>query len=163
MLAQADPRNAGVETDFIVGTSKGVQLRRIVYINPEDSVTYTYLTNDFTLPPHQIVLLYKHRWDIEKIFHELKSKMNERKSWASSKEAKKSHAIFECLTHNLLLLFEKHLEITEEIHDEVEEKKRVGREKREDRIINKRARNFINSALTRATQRTQRFIRWVRV
>jgi hypothetical protein len=24
-------------------------------------------------------------------------------------------------------------------------------------------RNFINSALTRATQRTQRFIRWVRV
>ncbi len=25
------------------------------------------------------------------------------------------------------------------------------------------ARNFINSAVTRATQRTQRFIRWVRV
>jgi hypothetical protein len=69
-------------------------------------------------------LLYKHRWDIEKIFHELKSKMNERKSWASSKESKKSHAIFECLTHNLLLLlFEKHIEKTEVIRDKAEEKK----------------------------------------
>jgi len=28
----------------------------------EDRVTYTYLTNDFTLPAYQIVLLYKHRW-----------------------------------------------------------------------------------------------------
>lgn len=129
LLDKSDPRNAGIVSDHIIGTSNGVQLRRIVYINPEDEVTYTYLTNDFTLPPHQIVLLYKHRWDIEKIFHQLKSKMNERKSWASSKEAKKSHAIFECLTHNLLLLLERHLEKTEEIHDEIEEKKQRGREK----------------------------------
>ena len=163
LLDLDDPHNAGVVSDHIVGTSNGVQLRRIVYINPEDGVTYTYLTNDFTLPAYQIVLLYKHRWDIEKIFHELKSKMNERKSWASSKEAKKSHAIFECLAHNLLLLLEKHLENTEEIHDEVEEKKQEGRLKRAPRIIIKTVRNYINSALTRATQRTQRFIRWVRV
>ncbi|MFN9025694.1 MAG: transposase, partial [Akkermansiaceae bacterium] len=163
LLDHADPRNAGVESDHMVGTSNGVQLRRIVYINPEDGVTYTYLTNDFTLPAHQIVLLYKHRWDIEKIFHELKSKMNERKSWASSKEAKKSHAIFECLTHNLLLLFEKHIENTEGLRDEVEEKKQIGRIKAAPRIIIKDVRNFINSALTRATQRTQRFIHWVRV
>ena len=33
------------------------------YINPEDGVTYTYLTNDNTLPADQIVLLYTHRWD----------------------------------------------------------------------------------------------------
>jgi hypothetical protein len=35
--------------------------------------------------------------------------MKERKSWASSPAAKKSHALFECLAHNLLLLFEKHI------------------------------------------------------
>ena len=163
MLDRTDPRNAGVVSDHMVGTSNGVQLRRIVYVNPEDDVTYTYITNDFTMPAHLIVLLYKHRWDIEKIFNELKSKMNERKSWASSKEAKKSHAIFECLSHNLLLLCEKHIEKTEGIRDEVEEKKQVGRIKDAPRIIVKAVRNFINSAITRATQRTQRFIRWVRV
>ena len=163
LLDRSEPRNQGVVSDHIVGTSNGVQLRRIVYINPEDGVTYTYLTNDFTLPAYLIVLLYKHRWDIEKIFHQLKSKMKERKSWASSPEAKKSHAVFECLAHNLLLLFEKRIEQTEGLRDEVEEKKQAGRIKPLTGIIVQTVRNFINSALTRATQRTQRFIRWVRV
>jgi hypothetical protein len=161
-LDRSEPRNEGVVSDHLVVTSNGVQLRRIVYTNPEDCVTYTYLTNDFTLPACLLVLLYKHRWDIEKIFHQLKSKMKERKSWASAPEAKKSHAVFLCLAHNLLLLFEKHIEQTEGLRDEVEEKKQAGRIKAKPGII-RIARSFINSALTRATQRTQRFIRWVRV
>ena len=127
LLDRSEPRNAGVVSEHLVGTSNGVQLRRIVYINPEDGVAYTYLTNDFTLPAYLIVLLYKHRWDIEKIFHQLKSKMGERKSWASSPAAKKSHALFECLAHNLLLLFEKLIEQTEGPRDEVEDNKQAGR------------------------------------
>jgi hypothetical protein len=170
-LDRSEPKNAGVMSDYHVGTSNGVILRRIVYTNPEDGVTYSYLTTDFTLPAYQLVLLYKHRWDIEKIFHQLKSKMNERKSWASSLTAKKSHAIFECLAHNLLLLFEERLIREEGIRDEVEAKKQIGRtcqtrpKPGEPKIMKvvKIVRNFINSAVTRATQRTQRFIRWVRV
>ncbi len=57
-------------SDHLVGTPGGVQLRRIVYTNPVDGVTCNYLTNDHTLPAYQIILLYKHRWDIEKIFHQ---------------------------------------------------------------------------------------------
>ncbi len=45
----------------------------------------------------------------------------------------------------------------------MEEKKQAGRIKPLSGIIVQTIRNFINSALTRATQRTQRFIRWVRV
>ena len=163
LLDRSEPRNEGVVSDHLVGTSSGVQLRRVVYTNPMDGVTYTYLTNDFTLPAYLIVLIYKHHCDIEKIFHELKSKMKERKSWASSTEAKKSHAIFESLSHNLLLLFEKHMELTEGLCDEAEVKKQAGRIKVQPAVIVQVAKNFINSALTRATQRTQRFIRWVRV
>lgn len=167
-LDRSEPRNAGVISDHLVGTSNGVMLRRIVYTNPEDGVTYTYLTTDFTLPAYQLVLLYKHRWDIEKIFHQLKSKMHERKSWASSLAAKQSHAIFECLAHNLLLLFEERVVREEGIRDEVEEKKQIGRTrpKAEGAGVMKVVgivQNFINSAVIRATQRTQRFIRWVRV
>lgn len=164
----SDPRNVGVISDHLVTTSHGVPLRRIVYINPEDNVTYTYLTSDHTLPAYQIVLLYKHRWDIEKIFHQFKSKLNERKSWASSHEAKQSHGIFECLTHNLLLLFEQYIRQSEGLRDELEEKKQQGRTIATVAAslaagIIRAAGNFINTALTRATQRTQRFIRWVRV
>ncbi len=167
-LDTSDPKNEGVVSDHLVGTSNGVTLRRIVYINPEDGATYTYLSNDNTLPAYQIVLLYKHRWDIEKIFHQFKSKMSERKSWASSPEAKQSHAIFECLAHNLLLLFEQYLGQSEGLRDELEEKKQQGRSKAgvvasmATGII-RAAGNFINTAFHRATQRTQRFIRWVRV
>ncbi len=164
----SDPRNDGIISDHMVSTSNGVMLRRIVYVNPEDGVSYTYLTNDNTLPAYQLVLLYKHRWDIEKIFHQFKSKMNERKSWATSLDAKQSHAIFQCLTHNLLLLFEEYLTRTEGLRDELEEKKQQGRIKvvasrSLDNVIIQVTRNFINTALQRATQRTQRFIRWVRV
>ena len=167
-LDRSDPRNEGIVSDHLVGTSNGVMLRRIEYINPEDGSSYTYLTNDLTLPAYQIVLLYKHRWDIEKIFHQFKSKMSERKSWASSLDAKQSHAIFECLAHNLLLLFEQYLGQSEGLRDELEVKKQQGRakaaalESAAEGIVQS-AGNFINTALARATQRTQRFIRWVRV
>ncbi len=167
-LDRSDPRNEGVVSDHLVGTSTGVMLRRIVYINPEDGVTYTYLTSDFTLPAYQLVLLYKHRWDIEKIFHQFKSKMSERKSWSSSLAAKQSHAIFECLAHNLLLLFEQYLCQSEGLCDELEEWKQQGRSKAVvagllAAGIVRVAGSFINTALARATQRTQHFIRWVRV
>jgi len=168
LIERSDPRNHGIISDHMVGTSNGVTLRRIVYVNPEDNVTYNYLTNDNTLPAYQLVLLYKHRWDIEKIFNQFKSKMGECKSWASSQEAKQSHAIFECLTHNLFLLFESYLTSTVGLRDELEKKKQEGRVKTV--VIQSLAqgetgisRNFINTAIMRATQRTQRFIRWVRV
>lgn len=162
-----DPRNNGVISDHMVSTSTGVMLRRIVYTNPEDGVTYTYLTSDFTLPAYQIALLYKHHWDIERIFHQFKSKMKERKSWTSSLSAKQAHAIFECLTHNLFMLFEQRIIRKEGIRDELEEAKVKGRSKVADTVkavagIIRAAGNFINIALQRATQRIDRFIRWVR-
>lgn len=161
-IDRTDARNEGIVSDDLVGTSNGVTLRRIVYVNPEDGVSYSYLTNDNTLPACQIVLLYKHRWDIEKIFHQFKSKMGERKSWASSLAAKQSHAIFECLAHNLLLLFETRIGRSAGLRDDTELEKQSGRTKASAGIV-RAIGNFINTAVHRATQRTQRFIRWVRV
>ncbi len=75
-----------------------------------------------TLPAHQLVIIYKCRWDIEKVFGELKGKMEERKSWASSPEAKRAHGQFECLAHNLTLLAEREMELLG-LEDVVERKK----------------------------------------
>lgn len=102
LIDYSDPRTEGLISDRLVETSEGYEIRQIIYINPEDGVEYRYLTNERTLPAWALVLLYKHRWDIEKVFDELKTKLEEQRSWASSKEAKKSHANFLCLTHNLL-------------------------------------------------------------
>jgi len=73
-LAQFPER---VISSHLVRTSNQIQLHRIVYKNPKDAKVYTYLTNDVTLPPGLVVLIYKQRWDIEKVFYELKSKMKE--------------------------------------------------------------------------------------
>jgi len=161
-----DSRNEGVVSDYFVGRGNGAQLRRVVYTDPRDGTTYTYITNEMTLPAWAIVLIYKQRWNIEKVFYQFKSKMEERKSWASSEAAKEAHGVFACLTHNLALLFELELKQREEIEDEVESEKQ---EKREPHLKNragaamKKAGNFINEIVQRATHRTQRFIRWLRV
>ena len=163
---RGDTRNEGVVSDYFVGRSNGAQLRRVVYTDPRDGKTYTYITNEMTLPAWAIVLMYKQRWNIEKVFHQLKSKMEERKSWASSPEGKQAHGVFECLAHNLALLFEQELKTNENLEDVVEIKRQVRREPhqkdREGKVM-RLAKNFINTAVTRATQRTQRFIRWLRV
>jgi len=164
LVDHSDPKNEGVISSHLVGTSNQIQLRRIVYKNPKDGKVYTYLTNDMTLTPGLIVLIYKHRWDIEKVFYEMKSKMEERKSWASTFEAKQANAIFECLAHNLLLLLEEKIVDEEGLVDECERKKDLGR-KREgspERLRLKNEGNMVNTAIRRATHRTQRFIRWVR-
>jgi transposase len=90
---------------------------------------FHYITNELKLPAFALVLIYKHRWDQEKIFYQLKSKFHERKSWASKDDAKQAQAIFECLTHNLILLLEQKIINEEDLTDEIEQKKKVGREK----------------------------------
>jgi len=60
--------------------------------------------------------------------------MDERKSWASSEVAKQAHGVFECLTHNLALLFELEIKQDEELQDEVESEKQ---EKREHHLKNR--------------------------
>ncbi len=164
LIDPADPRNEGIGGDHLVGNSNGATLRRIDYTDPRDGTHYTYLTNELTLPAHQLVIIYKCRWDIEKVFGELKGKMEERKSWASGSEAKRAHGHFECLAHNLTLLVEREMKGLG-YEDEVEIKKGKTRSKtrrnREGKLMAE-AKNFIGKAVLRATQRTVRFIRWLR-
>ena len=102
------------------------------------------MTDELTLAAWTIVLLYKHRWDIEKVFDELKTKLEENRSWASSNEAKEAHALFENLTHNLMLLMENHLHKVEGMKDKVEPKKKIIREKTKNRGWRKKITNFLH-------------------
>jgi len=161
-LDKRDVRNEGIVSDELVGVPCGITLRRIVYINPEDGKKYIYLTNETQISAFLIVLMYKLRWDIEKIFYQLKSKMEERKSWGSSVESKKAHAMFECLAHNLALLLEEDIKKIEGISDEFEKTKSKGRLKSKEGEPRKKQPSFINTIVLRASHRTMRFIRWIR-
>jgi hypothetical protein len=154
-----DARNAGVVADeTVTPASGGAALRRITYTDPIAGTRYTYLTTEMTLPPGILVLLYKQRWEIEKVYDELKSKLQEGKAWASSRTAKTVQAQFLCLAHNLMVLLERQI-IREEGVDNGPERKR--REVRREQAINDGA-NFIGTVLQRFTVRSLKFIRWLR-
>lgn len=151
----SDPHNEGITSEEHVGVRDGSLIRRIRYTNPTDGKEYSFITNDLELPAYLIVCFYKNRWDIEKVYYQFKSKFEERKSWATNLVAKKAQATFQCILHNILLLFEKEIEGEEGVTDEVELKRQKGRKRKPEN-------GYINTIAQRASHRTLRFIRWVR-
>lgn len=155
-----DHRNAGVLSDEYVGPGggAGAMLRRITYLDPAEGTRYVYLTTEMGLPPGLLVLIYKQRWDVEKVFDELKTKLVEKKAWGSKATAKATQAQFLCLAHNLMVLLEEDLLKVEQIDNAKERKRKSGRKEKAE----KDGTNFVATALQRFTVRTLKFIRWLR-
>lgn len=158
-----DPRNIGIEADDLVGVFCGVLLRRVTYRDPATGTTYTYMTNELTLPPGLIAWLYKLRWDIEKVFDEKKNRFLERKAWAISDTSRAMQAHFVCLTHNLMILFELNVQTEEDIRDEKIHRRRQQRTAALVAAIRERGEtpNMMALGCTRITQRSLQFIRWL--
>ncbi len=57
---------------------------------------------------------------LEKVFDELKNKLGEKKAWATSLDAKQTHAHLLTITHNLLLLYEQALAVRHAVQNQAE-------------------------------------------
>jgi hypothetical protein len=159
-----DPRNNGVLDDQMIANCGGTMIRRVIYVDPVSGKTYHFLTNEFTIPPGLIAFLYKERWNIEKVFDEVKNKLHEKKAWATSDTAKCMQAKFIAITHNLLLILECYLEKNEGITDEKVKRKRQAtlRDDIAKAVESKREMSSMLKAPKKATQRSVQFIRWLR-
>ena len=161
-----DPINCGVISDEIVSTSMGVSVRRVIYQDPETDHIYTYLTNlPPSIPPGVIALLYKSRWDVEKVFDEFKNKLGEIKSWASTPTAKTCQARLLCLTHNLMTLMEQQILRETGIQNEAEIKRKAETISARDTDSKNKGLGgltVLQKAIQRLTQRTVKFIRWLK-
>ena len=158
-----DPINAGVQSYELVGCSSGVTVHRVLYKCPLSGETYGFVTSLAHLPPGLIAYLYKSRWDIEKIFDQVKNKLAEKKAWATSGTAKNMQAQFICMAHNLILVFEQCLK-KEGVVNEIENNRR---QERLDKVLanSKTRKDNLPVFLTtpRApTQQSVKFIRWLR-
>lgn len=160
-----DPINENVLSDEMCESSDGVAVRRVVYHDVVNDRIFSFLTN---LPPGVapglVAYLYKSRWDIEKVFDELKNKLLETKAWAKSPTAKSNQAQMMCLTHNLLTLMESELEKTEGIRNEAEwrRKTKTLEQTREYLAEHGHSLPWVHEAIQRITQRSVKFIRWLR-
>lgn len=160
----ADARNRGVLLDCKVQTREGNRLRLIIYQDGLTGNVYQFLTSEPDLPPGIIAELYRRRWEVEKVFDELKNKLGQKKAWASSLVAKETQALLIALTHNLLLNYEQDLEQRHALHNIAEDQrrtKRVEANEQECAQIQWPVSAFVLQA-RRATQRSVKFIRWLR-
>jgi hypothetical protein len=160
-----DPRNTGIVSDEMLCSSKNHRLRRIRYCDPETGKIYSYLTNEFTLPPGLLAFIYKLRWDAEKTFDQVKNIFGEQKAWAISTESKIQQAGFIALAHNLLLMLEWKIEEREGLRDEKVEKRKEARIKKATTAAALAGRTFnpLIASVRRVSKRSVQFIGWVQV
>ena len=161
---QADARSHGVTDDRRVMTRDGHRLRIVCYTDPATGEAYEFLTNEMDLPPGVIAELYRRRWEIEKVFDEIKNKLGEQKAWATSLVAKAAQALFIALTHNLLVLYEQTLTTEHGVTNVAEDQRRAQRTAtlaRQCQAAGKPLSQLVLQARG-ATQRSLKFVRWVR-
>lgn len=161
---RSDPRNAGVLDDRRIHAADNIPLRIVHYLDPVSGQEFEFLTNEPDLPPGVIVELYRRRWEIEKVFDDLKNKLGQKKSWSSHANGKEAQGQLVALTHNLLRLAEHTLEQDHGIVNQAEDERR-GRRRRETARKVRRSGGRVTSLLERAlhaTQRSVKLIRWLR-
>ena len=90
-------------------------------------------------------------------------KLFEKKAWATSDTAKSMQAQFICLAHNLMLIFEDWLK-KQGVDNEIENKRRNKRLKKSLTLaqLNKEALPIFLTTPKRPTQRSVKFIGWLR-
>jgi len=159
-----DSRNRGVLTDWRVTSREGHALRIISCLDRQSGKTYEFLTNEMDLPPGVLAELYRRRWEVEKVFDEVKNKLGQKKAWASSLEAKETQAQMIALAHNLLVSYERELETGHGVSNEAEDRRRAERQKRAAEECARMGTPLPRLLLLarRATQRSVKFLRWLR-
>lgn len=161
---RTDPRNHGVTADRKIATREGHVLRLICYTDPRDGKSYEFLTNEMDLPPGVLVELYRRRWEAEKVFDQIKNKLQEKKAWASSLVAKEAQAQFIAMTHNLLIGYERKLETEHAVTNQAEDRRRAQRTQAAQQKCAQIGQPLSELVIRaqRATQRSVKFVRWVR-
>lgn len=159
-----DARNHGVRADQRVRLNGGHELRLVTYTDPSGQ-TYQFLTNEFDLPPGIIAELYRRRWEIEKVFDELKNKLGARKAWASTLDARITQALFLTLTHNLLEIYHARLARAHRVTPAAEDRRRAGRAEKLQTAAQQagRALSPLLTAARPATQHSVKFLRWLAI
>jgi hypothetical protein len=159
-----DPNNAGITADELVATSQHVSVRRVRYTHPATGQPLEFITSEMTLPPGVIAFLYLRRWDLEKVFDELKNKLGSDHAWASSSTAKHMQAQLLCLAHNLSKLFERKLEAEHKIANHAEIERRTKRLAQQQQQAQARGQSLPLLVQThqRLTQTSVKLYRWLR-
>ena len=115
--------STGVRTDQIIRlktfySRKGYpdRLHRIRYFDAETQRFFVYLTNNFTLPPLTIALLYKSRWQVELFFKWIKQNLRIKSFFGTSPNAVKTQVWIAVCVYVMVAILKKELNLSESLH-----------------------------------------------
>jgi transposase len=91
-------------------------LRRIRYRDPEAGRSFTYLTNDFDLPPATIAALYRQRWQVELFFKWIKQHLRIKAFYGTSLNAVRTQIWIAISVYVLVAIVRKRLGIQRELY-----------------------------------------------
>ena len=83
-----------------------MKLRRIV-VKTEEGKEYVFITNNFSMPAHQIATIYKSRWMIELLFKQIKQNFPLRYFWGESPNAIKTQVYCVLIAQLLMVVIRK--------------------------------------------------------
>lgn len=161
-IDRTNPVNAHVIASELVGFGNGFQQLRVTYRDPEkpaDQEPLVFLCTDTKMQPGEVAILYQLRWKIEKTYHTYKSKLHERKAWATGPIAQEIQSHLITVTHNLLTLLLHKLDKDHGIREEKVLKKHDKREKA--RALQGLPDLIFYRIARKALQQTHQFIRLV--
>lgn len=157
------PIHPGVLGDRVVKDRRGLRVREITFQNPWDGKGYGSLPSEMTLAPGRRALRCKTRWEIEKVFDETKTKLQEKKSWATTPTAKQMPSPFVAIGHNLLLrLQDLHQPLGVENIAEIQRKQKRRRQQETELAKNQQTLPLVYKILQRFTQAAFKLIRGLR-
>jgi len=114
----------GIESDaigsFMVCKSAKdypAELRKIVYVDPDDSRTYIFLTNNLDAPAELICELYRNRWSVELFFKWIKQHLKIKKFWGTSENAVRIQIYCALITYCLVAIVQHDMQLDRSVYE----------------------------------------------
>ena len=92
------------------------KLRRVRFFDVANKKKLVFLTNDFTLPPESIALLYKQRWQVELFFRWIKQHLRIKAFFGTSENAVKTQVWIAISVYVLVAIIKKRLHLKQSLY-----------------------------------------------
>lgn len=93
------------------------ELRKIVYVDPDDGTVYILLTNNLTAKAKLICELYRHSWSVELFFKWIKQHLRIKRFWGISENAMRIQIYCVIITYCLVAVVQHDMQLERSIYE----------------------------------------------
>ena len=93
------------------------ELRKIVYVDPDDGTVYILLTNNLTAKAKLICELYRHSWSVELFFKWIKQHLRIKRFWGISENAVRIQIYCVIITYCLVAVVQHDMQLERSIYE----------------------------------------------